>query len=37
MSTQSHPVHDSIAVGDVIPPLQRTITLVDMVAYAGAT
>lgn len=27
----------AIAVGDVIPTLTRTITLVDMVAYAGAT
>ena len=25
------------ASGDVIPPLERTITLTDMVAYAGAT
>lgn len=24
-------------VGDALPPLERTITLVDMVAYAGAT
>lgn len=24
-------------VGDVVPPLTRTITLTDMVAYAGAT
>jgi acyl dehydratase len=24
-------------VGDVLPPLERTITLVDMIAYAGAT
>jgi acyl dehydratase len=24
-------------VGDVLPPLQRTINLVDMIAYAGAT
>lgn len=27
----------SLAVGDVIPPLERTIGLTDMVAYAGAT
>ena len=26
-----------IAVGDVVPSLERTITLTDMVAYAGAT
>jgi acyl dehydratase len=24
-------------VGDVLPPLERTITQVDMIAYAGAT
>ena len=29
--------HAAIAVGDQVPPLERTITLVDMVAYAGAT
>jgi acyl dehydratase len=29
--------HAQIAVGDVVPTLERTITLVDMVAYAGAT
>lgn len=28
---------DSLAVGDRVPPLERTIRLVDMVAYAGAT
>ena len=27
----------AIAVGDAIPPLERTIGLTDMVAYAGAT
>ena len=27
----------SIAVGDVVAPLERTISLTDMVAYAGAT
>jgi acyl dehydratase len=27
----------SIAVGDVVPPLRRTIELTDMVAYAGST
>jgi acyl dehydratase len=27
----------SIAVGDAVAPLERTITLTDMVAYAGAT
>ncbi|MGH1564946.1 MaoC/PaaZ C-terminal domain-containing protein [Mumia sp. DW29H23] len=32
MSTASVP-----AVGDTVPPLERTITLTDMVAYAGAT
>lgn len=26
-----------IAVGDLAPPLERTINLVDMIAYAGAT
>ncbi len=26
-----------ISVGDAVPPLERTITQVDMVAYAGAT
>jgi acyl dehydratase len=26
-----------VAVGDRVPPLERTITLTDMVAYAGAT
>jgi acyl dehydratase len=25
------------AVGDVVPPLERTIALPDMIAYAGAT
>lgn len=29
--------HATIAVGDGPPPLERTITLTDMVAYAGAT
>ncbi|QCX27416.1 MaoC/PaaZ C-terminal domain-containing protein [Nocardioides jishulii] len=29
--------HASIAVGDTVPQLERTITLTDMVAYAGAT
>ena len=29
--------HASIAVGDTVPPLERTINLTDMVAYAGAT
>ncbi|WP_300678106.1 MaoC/PaaZ C-terminal domain-containing protein [Nocardioides sp.] len=29
--------HDTITVGDTVPALERTITLVDMVAYAGAT
>ncbi|WP_235738798.1 MaoC family dehydratase [Nocardioides alcanivorans] len=29
--------HAAIAVGDVVPPLERTISLTDMVAYAGAT
>jgi acyl dehydratase len=29
--------HATIAVGDVVPPLERTIGLTDMVAYAGAT
>ena len=29
--------HSTIAVGDEVPALERTITLVDMVAYAGAT
>lgn len=28
---------DSLRVGDRVPPLERTIRLVDMVAYAGAT
>jgi acyl dehydratase len=27
----------SISVGDIVPPLTRTITQTDMVAYAGAT
>lgn len=27
----------SISVGDAVPPLERTIRLTDMVAYAGAT
>ncbi|GGM54798.1 hypothetical protein GCM10011608_44640 [Micromonospora sonchi] len=27
----------SITVGQVVPPLERTIRLTDMVAYAGAT
>lgn len=31
------PDQGAIAVGDVVPPLVRTITLTDMVAYAGAT
>jgi acyl dehydratase len=39
--TESHPTefvdHATIAVGDVVPRLERTITLTDMVAYAGAT
>ncbi|MFC6154683.1 MaoC family dehydratase [Nocardioides yefusunii] len=39
--TESYPTefvdHASIAVGDVVPPLTRTINLTDMVAYAGAT
>jgi len=39
--TESYPTefvdHASIAVGDVVPPLERTINLTDMVAYAGAT
>lgn len=26
-----------VSVGDAVPPLERTITLTDMVAYAGAT
>ncbi|MEQ6902548.1 MaoC/PaaZ C-terminal domain-containing protein [Nocardioides sp. YIM 152588] len=30
-------LHASIAVGDPVPSLERTITLADMVAYAGAT
>ena len=29
--------HDAIVVGDEVPPLERTIALTDMVAYAGAT
>ena len=29
--------HAAISVGDPIPPLERTIGLTDMVAYAGAT
>lgn len=29
--------HASIAVGDVVAPLERTIALTDMIAYAGAT
>ena len=29
--------HASIAVGDQVAPLERTIGLTDMVAYAGAT
>ncbi|NPC97690.1 MaoC/PaaZ C-terminal domain-containing protein [Nocardioides sp. zg-DK7169] len=29
--------HASLAVGDVVAPLERTIGLTDMVAYAGAT
>ncbi len=29
--------HATIATGDVVPPLERTIGLTDMVAYAGAT
>lgn len=29
--------HAAIAVGDTVPPLERTIDLTDMVAYAGAT
>ncbi|WP_244932152.1 MaoC/PaaZ C-terminal domain-containing protein [Nocardioides sp. W7] len=29
--------HSSIAVGDAVPALERTIGLTDMVAYAGAT
>ncbi|MFS3126869.1 MaoC/PaaZ C-terminal domain-containing protein [Nocardioides sp. Bht2] len=29
--------HPAIAVGDAVPVLERTITLVDMIAYAGAT
>ncbi len=32
-----HVDHTSIAVGDQVPPLVRTIGLPDMVAYAGAT
>jgi acyl dehydratase len=39
--TENYPTefvdHASIAVGDVVPPLERTIALTDMVAYAGAT
>ena len=39
--TESYPTefvdHASIAVGDTVPPLTRTINLTDMVAYAGAT
>lgn len=39
--TEAYPTdfvdHATIAVGDVVPPLTRTITLTDMVAYAGAT
>ncbi|MBS4751409.1 hypothetical protein KG112_01145 [Nocardioides sp. zg-ZUI104] len=30
-------IQATVAAGDVVPPLERTITLVDMVAYAGAT
>ena len=29
--------HASITVGDLVPPLERTIALTDMIAYAGAT
>jgi acyl dehydratase len=29
--------HHAITVGDTVPPLERTIGLTDMVAYAGAT
>ncbi|WP_127480177.1 MaoC family dehydratase [Nocardioides pantholopis] len=36
-ATASFADHAAIAVGDVVPPLERTITLTDMVAYAGAT
>lgn len=39
--TESYPSefvdHAIIAVGDRVPPLERTIGLTDMVAYAGAT
>ena len=39
--TESYPTefvdHATIAVGDVVPALERTINLTDMVAYAGAT
>lgn len=39
--TRSYPTefvdHASIRVGDAVPPLERTIALTDMVAYAGAT
>lgn len=39
--TKSYPTqfadHSAIGVGDQVPPLERTIALTDMVAYAGAT
>ncbi|WP_110241314.1 MaoC family dehydratase [Nocardioides gilvus] len=39
--TESYPTefadHAAITVGDQVPPLERTIGLTDMVAYAGAT
>lgn len=33
----SYADHTAIASGDSVPALERTITLVDMIAYAGAT
>lgn len=37
MSEHPTVIADEIRAGDVVPPLERTISLVDMVAYAGAT